>query len=422
MTPEAKVMNARMKLRKEKPYLGDVLLYLQPKFDDAISTMGVDMNGRLTVSPTWVETLKPEQVIAIIIHELLHILLMHPYRDPPEVMAARHGGEPTADVIRKHRLANIACDLKINFMCHDIGCQSDLPPCGVLPDKFGTFSFKVGTKIHYIKDIGAKSVERLYRELLDIDDETDGGASGIKSLDNHEGWAQANPQVSDQTVKQRAGDWMVRAAGLLSAHKSKGTLPENLIRELELLLTPVMDWRGKLQRFVQPIVAMETSYRRIRRTSWAIGVILPGRSGEGVHIVAHVDTSGSMKKPELEQITAELYGILDSYPHVRITLLHSNAGPPQVLELRETDRDSILELVKLTGGGGTSHRPVVTWVNNNMEEMTQAIICFTDGLSDIQSCFGDMPNNIYRMLVLTHEDQIEKLRDHCEETAYLPVA
>ena len=43
MTPEAKVMNARMKLRKEKPYLGDVLLYLQPKFDDAVKQQMVFM-------------------------------------------------------------------------------------------------------------------------------------------------------------------------------------------------------------------------------------------------------------------------------------------------------------------------------------------------------------------------------------------
>jgi predicted metal-dependent peptidase len=107
---------------------------------------------------------------------------------------------------------------------------------------------------------------------------------------------------------------------------------------------------------------------------------------------------------------------------VRITLLHSDAGEPEVIELRETDRDDILTLVKLRGGGGTSHRPVVNWVLENKEAETQALVCFTDGWSDIERCFDDLSGVVSRMLILTREDQIERLKNYCDDYAYLPVA
>jgi predicted metal-dependent peptidase len=437
MTPEAKVMNSRMKLRRDVPYIGDVLLYLQPEYDDAVGTMGVDMDGKLTVSPTWTDTLKPEQVTAVIIHEVLHILLMHCFRDPPEVMNAKRGeAEMTRELAWKHSIANVACDLKVNFIIIEMGKSADLPPTECLPDRYGNWSFEVKPgKKHHIRNIQGKSVEELYREIIDAYDRegnpqykgTVPGLGNFVTLDNHDQWASSSGSGNNQSkskaeIKQKASDWMVRAAGVVNAHKAKGTMPSQLLREIELMLTPVIDWKGKLHQYVQPIVAQEMSYRRIRKSSWAHNIILPGRSGEGVHIIAHVDTSGSMHKKELEQITAELYGILDAYPYVRITLLHSDACEPQVTELRETDRDDILNIVKLDGGGGTSHRPVVKWVLENKVDDTHALICFTDGYSDIQSCFDDLIGVVSRMLILTREDQIKKLKDYCDDYAYLPVA
>lgn len=432
MTPEAKVMNARMKLRRDVPYIGDVLLYLQPEFDDAVGTMGVDMDGRLTVSPTWTDALTPDQVIAVVIHEVLHILLMHPFRDPPEVMREKRGEtETTPELKWKHSIANVACDLKVNFIIIEMGKGGNLPPTECLPDRWGNWSFNVTpTKRHTIKNVEGKSVEQLYKEILAAyEKEGIPPASGkipecsnLVTLDNHDQWATsgASGKTKEET-KQKASDWMVRAAGIVNSHKSKGSMPASLIRAIEQMLTPVIPWQGKLQRYVQPIVAQDMSYRRIRRTSWAHDVMLPGRSGEGVHIISHVDTSGSMSKKELEQISAELYGILDAYPYVRITLLHSDAGEPEVLELRETDRDDILSLVKLEGGGGTSHRPVVKWVLDNKEAETQALICFTDGHSDIQNCFDDLVGVISRMLIVTDEKQMENMKNYCDDYAYLPV-
>jgi predicted metal-dependent peptidase len=434
MTPEAKVMNARMKLRRDIPYIGDVLLYLQPSFDDAVGTMGVDMDGKLTVSPTWTDTLKPEQVIAVIIHEVLHILMMHPFREPPEVMMVKRGKNASnPEIDWKHRMFNVACDLKVNFVIMEMGKAHELPPTECMPSSYGTWHFNVTPqKRCTIDNIPGKSVEQIYKEIIKAFENEGNPQFGdmpecgnLVTLDNHDGWssqAQGEDAPSKQDAKQKASDWMVRAAGTLNSHKSKGTMPHSLIREIEQMLTPVVDWRGKLQRYVQPIVAQDMSYRRLRRTSWAHNIMLPGRSGEGVHIIAHADTSGSMHKEELEQITAELYGILDAYPYVRITLLHSDAGDPEVIELRETDRDDILKLVKLRGGGGTSHRPVVNWVLENKEAETQALVCFTDGWSDIERCFDDLSGVVSRMLILTREDQIERLKNYCDDYAYLPVA
>jgi len=420
MTPEGKVMACRMKLRSKTPYVGSQLIYMQPVYTDEVETMGVDMGNKLYISLTWVAKLTLENVMAVTVHELLHKLLMHPFRRPPDVLAASKRGRMTPELRWKHHMHNVACDLKVNYMLHDIGLFSALPDTDLKPDRYGTWSTRIGGKVRYLRDIPGKSVERLYRELLDMYEEEGKPHVEWKLLDCHNNWSNCTQEMSEEEQKALAGAQLVRIAGLLN--QGKGDIPDSLARELKLLMTPVIGWKGKLQRFVEPIVATELSYRRPRRSSWAIGVVLPGRTGEGVHLIVHIDTSGSMDDPELEQILAEQYGILDSYPHVRITLLHSGSGKPKVIELRETDRDNIQSMINLKDGGGTSHRPVVDWVLENRDEECRALICFTDGDSDIQRCFNDLQGDLFRMLVLTRERNIENLSAFCEETTYLPVS
>ncbi len=457
MTPEGAIMKGRMKLRSEYPFAGDALIYMKPEADESIGTMGVDKKGVLYYSPEFTVSLTFDQLCAVLIHEVLHILLQHPFRMPIEVQEAMKKGVMDAHVAALRQGHAIAVDIKVNYMFHEMGLFHHLPGDCIKPDQFGTWSetftdFKGGKHTIRIKSAHERTVESLTREIADFlekiprppggggvvvgrghgagqgtgqggdeGDEKDdtGGSSGSGG---HGGWFK---DISSAEEAEASGDWLVRAAGILNSSavgKGKGTIPASLARELGALLDPVIDWRGRLQNFVQPIVAMDYSFRRPRRSSWHTGIILPGQEKGGVKIIAHVDTSGSMQKKELEQIAGELYGILDSYPHVEITLLHSDAGDPDVIELRSMEKDDMLEKVgnQLNGGGGTSHRPVVNWVLENNEEGLEALVCFTDGISDIQHCFDQLEGTVARLLFLTRKEQIESHEPYAEDVVYLP--
>lgn len=458
MTPEGAIMKGRMKLRSDYPFAGDALIYMKPEADPSVGTMGVDQKGILYYCPEFTLSLSFEQLCAVLIHEVLHILLQHPFRMPIEVKEVIKNGSTAmgARVACLRQGHAIAVDIKVNFMFHEMGLFNHLPGDCVKPDQYGNWSetftdYQGGKHPIKINKAAERTVESLTREIADFlekiprppggggkvvgrgtgkgsgsgqgsgedkdDDTGGGGGSG-----SHDGWFE---ELSPGEEAEASGDWLIRAAGILNSSavgKGKGTIPASLARELGALLDPVIDWRGRLQQFVQPIVAMDYSYRRPRRTSWYTGTILPGQEKGGVKIIAHVDTSGSMQKKELEQIAGELYGILDSYPHVEITLLHSDAGKPEVIELRSVEKDDMLELVgkKLKGGGGTSHRPVVEWVLENNEEGLEALVCFTDGISDIQQCFDKLEGVVARLLFLTRKEQIESHEPYAEDVVHLP--
>lgn len=439
MSAHGILMKSRMKLRTDWSFAGDTMVYMQPVPEEGYGTMGVDKESHLYYDPDVVENeWSWANVCAVLLHEVLHLIMLHPFRMPEEIVKVSERGMMTAEIMMKKQAYGWAADIKVNYMYHSMGLAKDLPGDPLLPDATGKFhtELEVGDKKYAltIVDTHKKSMERVYTEVLEFfkrikKDQGQGSgsggsavsdAAGQKGSDDHGSWVKEGEDPSK--TAEAAGDWLVRAAGALqAAQRSKGNAPNGLIEILEQLLEPKIDWRGKLQQFIQPIVAAGYSYRRPRRTSWVLGTILPGQDREGVSIIAHVDTSGSMSKRELEQILSELYAMLDAYPYVHITLLHSDAGDPQVIILRETDRDDILKKVRFKGRGGTSHKPVVKWVlDHTDDEGMGALICFTDGESDIQRCFDDLSGVIPRMLVLTRKEQVDELAMYCEDTAYLP--
>lgn len=440
----ATIMKGRMKLRSDYPYAGDVVTYLQPKEDASIGTMGVDRRSRLYYNAEWVELLAFMSALTVLIHEVLHLMLLHPWRYPQCVLDAFRTGIWTEDALIYKESHGIAADAKINMMFHDMKLVEHLPPEGIIPTALGVWTheflcFDGSRHTLVLKGIPGKTMEQLTEEVADFLrnlPKPPGGGIGFTegTAPGHGMWGESpasseendgqgeSPAEKEAKDKQAMSDWMIRAAGALNSNKSKGTMPADLVRQIEELLTPQIDWRGRLHKFVQPLIQAEYSYRRPRRTSWVLNTILPGKDKDGVKLIAHADTSGSMQKPELEQIAGELYGILNAYDHVEIVFLHSDAGTPAVIDLRSTDKDALIEEVcpNLKGGGGTSHRPVVEWVKENNDEGLKALICFTDGDSDIQHCFNELVG-LYRMIVCTRERNLETLAPYCEEIVHLPV-
>ena len=116
-------MKGRMKLRQDYPFAGDTIIYLQPKEDASVKTMGVDRLSNLFYAPAFVTMIGFMSVVAVLIHEVLHLLLRHPFRVPKEVQAAFDSGYMTPRLLLLHKAFNWAADLKINFMFYEMGAD-----------------------------------------------------------------------------------------------------------------------------------------------------------------------------------------------------------------------------------------------------------------------------------------------------------
>ena len=91
-----------------------------------------------------------------------------------------------------------------------------------------------------------------------------------------------------------------------------------------------------------------------------------------------VDTSGPIDQATLDVFAAEANGILECNP-CRVEVVYCDARVQHVDEW--TPGEGPLTLAT-HGGGGTDHSPVWEHVSQ-MDEEPAAIVCLTDGLTDV---------------------------------------
>jgi len=91
-------------LEKKEAYIYDYFTNTKKVFSEKIQTMGVDRNGSLYISPTFVEKLSDDELVGVLYHEALHIVYGH-------------------NVSKKdnHYLINVAGDIFINEQIISIG-------------------------------------------------------------------------------------------------------------------------------------------------------------------------------------------------------------------------------------------------------------------------------------------------------------
>src|SRR5262249_48403717 len=104
------------------------------------------------------------------------------------------------------------------------------------------------------------------------------------------------------------------------------------------------------------------------------GLYLPGlRSEELGDVVLAVDTSGSIGEAELNRFASEAQGILDAYD-CDLTILYHDAEIQGVEHWSPSDGPLVLSP---KGGGGTDHRPVFEWLEQQ-GIAPSCLICLTD--------------------------------------------
>lgn len=409
LTPAQRLTKAKITIYPKCPFTAYVLLQMtmteSPRAaaldqtgapsattGSCVQTMGVDARGHLWYNPAWLASLTDAQLMGALRHESLHVISL-------DFERTGH---------RNHELANICQDLVRNAQCLHDGFE--LPGCGLIPehDSF-TFTFPPGhtPKTHTVSKIATRCWEDIYAEVYPVwpkvwrgGGEGEGGGGGDTRTTTRKhptggtsgndrpptGFDQHDHSQNGQTEEERRENaewWRHTMAEAAQIAKSMGRLPAHLEAMVDELLTPQLPWKQLLQKLIQAHAPSDFSWRRPSRRGVSQGLYLPSTTNEQVKVLFACDTSGSIGGDERAEMASEIYGALSSFPRVEAEILMCDAEVHNV-EVLTSDTADRIKVMPFTGGGGTSHAPVLEFVEQE-RPTTRLLICFTDGHSDINS-------------------------------------
>jgi predicted metal-dependent peptidase len=342
-----------LRLRMKSPFFATLAMFAQFKADPTCPTAAT--NGKdIFYNEDYIRSLPPKQVDGLMLHEVLHAALLH---------CVRRG-------TRDPKVWNIAADIVINGMIaqeHNF----ELPIGGIRDPKLENYT-----------------VEEVYELLLQ--------QSQLPKLDNldvlspsHQSGNYPDQQQIPLTATEKAqleSHWRnaLQQAKIIAQTSQKGHLPAGLLRELDRLTTPQIDWRSYLWRY---LTQTPNDFDAFDRRFIGQGLYLETLSGESIKVAVAVDTSGSIDGELLRVFLSEVQGILNAYPHLSCDLYYADAdvyGP--------YDLDPDRPLPRPEGGGGTSFVPFFEAIANCSDRKTAALaIYLTDGYGDFPASPPAMP-------------------------------
>ena len=401
---EEMVIRAKFQLYKNRPFYGYLLGYMKCREDKnmPMHTMGIDINGNLFYDSAFVESLTGHELYAVLCHEVLHIALSHLYRVGK----------------RNHCLFNIANDLKVNDMLITEGMT--LPKEGVIPTNHSWCFERI-----VISKIDEKTSEQIYEELYTQIPKVDVTiCKQLEELDNQridshhyaDTKGKDGKKMSEETIEKAKESWKKAVASAAIIAKQRGLMSAGISREIDELLDSKISWRHKIEKCIANSIMSDYTWNRPSKRSLSTGVYMPSTIKESVELVFSGDISGSISKEEMTQCVSEVAAIVKSFANIDITLLYCDAAIHNVYHITRNDDTDMLNFP--IGGGGTSHMPIVEWINEN-KPSCKLLIAFTDGCSDIEEAFKKLPDTCHKIILLTEKGRkVEDMEMYGEVIKY----
>lgn len=355
-----KLAAARTKLILDKPFLGALVMRLPMEAANADWCPATATDARkFYYNPEFIDQLSLDETQFMLAHEALHCALSHFAR-------------------RQHRTKlhwDMACDYAINPLLIGDGLK---PPPGSL--YLPQFEGMTAEEIYPCLD------EKTDQQPLDnhvYDQENTRGTGRGQSEKAMSRKAQESPTENegDESEQQQSGSgaaadqppplspdeaetlniqWQQRLAGAAQQAMQVGKLDGALARMIDHLLQPQLPWRLLLARYMTALARDDFSYQRPSRREGEF--ILPSLRSNRLELVVALDTSGSIQDQEMAQFLAEI-NALKGQMQARVRLLACDSAiAPEAPWIYEAWEEFELP-ARITGGGGTSFRPVFEWVD-----------------------------------------------------------
>jgi len=322
---------AKIRLMQDKNYTFYIAILFQLKIDwtDKVPMAAVNEETLFLNPIYWVDRYT-EGHLHDILHEIMHLVLMHTVR------ILRYKGA------NKDKY-NYAADISINNMLKEIGCDLD-----------NTFVMEPKYK--------GKSTEEIYNLIPnpppkykpDIQVNTGSGKS---------------PQAQEEKIKELLSNAKVQA----ESSNGWGAVHSEIKRHIINLLEPKLDWKTLLANYASEIKKEDYSWSRPSRRSQDI--YLPGLYSEAFgEISAYIDCSGSIGQRQYTEFLSEIQSVMTTLnPNITRII---NWGTRLDKEVKIYPGDFILDKANLTNMGGTNIGPVMNHIKKIKPEIS---IILTDG-------------------------------------------
>ena len=317
-------------------FISTIAFNLKHAWDESINPPTAEVDGiTITYHPKFFMDLTKKERTFLIAHEAWHVALMH----------------LTRRETRKPELYNIAGDYVINLLLHNAGMQ--MPKGGYLDTSYHGLS---------TNDV----YEKLVKNPPPKNKENNIG-NDLKEGSTPEEKAEIDGEVKKVLIKA-----VTQAKLNNELNKNSGIIPSEVLRNIDILLNPVLPWQTLIQRFLTDMAKDDYTWTKPNKY-FMPEHILPTQYSESLgHLVYAIDTSGSLNKKELTEILSEIQYIHQTYKPKQMTLLACDYVLHEIHNV--VPEDDITQL-KFSGGGGTSFKPVFDYLSENPP---QALIYFTD--------------------------------------------
>ena len=343
---EERFVKSRVKLLKNSPFFGTILLHTEYELTDYIETAATD-GSTLLINEEWMCSQTEDNFNGVLLHETLHMALCHIDR--------------TKD-LENLMLANIAADIVVNGIIKDN--KISLPKEAIYDDD--------------LKHLGVREIYSILKNKQDENESYISDKYGDDNVDECLKQDKSPAAGSEEPKVNNKSKWenIINKAKTISKMKQAGVKGAGMARIFKELLDPTINWRDALYKYVTQSRADFEGYdRRFVHD----GMYIDDIGGNKVHIAAFVDTSGSVDEELLQNFLSELFFAVNS---TRGTTGHLYYFDTELYP--QGNIEDLDGVPKPVGLGGTSFVPIMEELNKisaeNSHIQTVGII-YTDGFA-----------------------------------------
>jgi predicted metal-dependent peptidase len=362
-TNQETLAKAAKDLMLKEPFYGLLLMSLNKVWRKDLPTAGVclkNINYELAINPEFWEELPANQKVGVLKHELLHIAFFH---------------LTDYDHLTNREIRNIAMDIEINQYIE----REDLPEWVCTIDKFPELDLepKKGTRYYYDKLMQNKQqcqqmCDAIANAIANGESQCQLPNGETIDIPDHSMWEEIEnlPEATKKLLENQTKHIVNQVADQVI--KSKGDIPgemAEIIKRIQTVPPPKFDWKGYLRRFAGK--STRTFTKKSRRKFNKRLPDFPGlKLKRHKHILAAVDTSGSVSTKELKEFLQEMHHLTKTGADV--TLMQCDTAISHVGKF-DPKRD-----VEIHGRGGTEFQPVIDYFNEHNPKYS-CLFYFTDG-------------------------------------------
>ena len=347
-----RIQDALTRLLMLQPFYGALASVLSIRESDAVKKTELTLlpAPMLKYNKNWYGELPDALAVGALMHELLHLLLLH---------ALRRGG-------RDPLLWAVCCDMAVN----------DHVPDGMLPDKAVTkekIELKMKAKLERMG-----SAEYYYGKLSGLLDDTVSlvtreGVATIPSVNGSLLEADIQNESEESSYDVDIAALKNKLDDIVGIAKRNGELPPDLLHEFNISPKRTnINWKNMFKRFLSGMGRMQirATYKRDSRRFEGF----PGhKRSVGLKVLVALDESGSISDEQLDIFLNELMSINQiTGAEVLVTDFDTECGDP--MPAREYLRHS-----KRSKKGGTDFCPIFKLAD---KLGIFSVVIFTDGNGD----------------------------------------